>query len=184
MAQDNLIEPFMVEMSAILNNKRPPSERKLEEQRAMFLEGYIRFAEIFAQSELGDMEVDIAKLALYVFSPEFQYQMTYRIKNMDDVYKIIEEDILNGMPIWRYFKCSRKTAEILEKAFKIEVDEEERKIREKYICKRCKYFDEKYTDLGHYCVCKSNKRQWDRGRVGYHYYKKIKSCKYFEADGR
>jgi len=28
MAQDSLIEPFMIEMSSILNGKRPPSERK------------------------------------------------------------------------------------------------------------------------------------------------------------
>ncbi len=179
MALDNLIDPVYVEMSAILNGKRPPSERKLEEQRAMFLEGYIRFAEIFAQSELGDMEIDIAKLAMYIFSPEFKYQLTYQINNIDDVYKIIEEDILNGMPIWRYFKCSKSAMQILEDTFKRDVEEEERKIREKYICKRCKYLKEKYLDLGYTCKCTSDKK-WQLKRQGFHDYTKVKTCKYFE----
>lgn len=177
MALDNLIDPVYVEMSAILNGKRPPSERTLEKQRAMFLEGYIRFAEIFAQSELGDMDIDIAKLALYVFSPEFRYQTAYKIKNMNDVYKLIEEDILNGMPIWRYFKCSKRVKQILEDAFKTERDEEERRVKEMYICKRCRYLNEKHMHIGHYCVCRSPKRNIR----GYHDYTKIKKCKYFES---
>ena len=180
MAQDNLIEPFMVEMAAILNNKRPPSERKLEEQRALFLEGYIRFAEIFAQSELGNMEVDIAKLALYIFSPEFKYQTTYDIKNIDDIYMIIEDDILNGMPIWRYFKCSEKTMMMLEKNFADEAERKKRELEEKYICKRCKYLDEKNMDLGYMCRC--NSRDRNRLKRGYfHDYTKIKECKYFTS---
>jgi hypothetical protein len=182
MSQDNLIEPFMIEAAAILNNKRPPSERKLEEQRAMFLEGYIRFAEIFAQNELGSMEIDIAKLALYVFSPEFKYQMTYQIKNIDDVFKIIEEDILNGMPIWRYFKCSKRIMQIFEDTFRRDTEEEEQKIKEKYMCKRCKHLQEKYHDLGHYCVCRSRQREYKLGRSGYHDYTKIEDCKYFENE--
>jgi len=181
MGKDGLIEDFMIEASAILNGKRPPSERKLEEQRALFLEGYIRFAEIFAQNELGSMEIDIAKLALYVFSPEFKYQMTYNIKTLDDVYKIIEEDVLNGMPIWRYFKCSEKTMQILENSFKNEAEEEKRMLEEKYICKRCKHLREEYKDLGHYCVCRSRARECELGRSGYHNYEEIKECKYFKG---
>jgi len=174
--QDDLIDSVFTEMSAILNNKRPPSERKLEEQIAMFLEGYIRFAEIFAESELGNMEIDIKKLALYVFSPQFKYQMTYQIKNMDDVYKTIEEDILNGMPIWRYFKCSENIMKILEQTFKNDAENENKKIREKYICKRCKYLEEKYMDIGYMCRCKGNR--WKR--TGFHDYTKVKKCEMFE----
>ncbi len=181
MAQDSLIDDVFKHFAAVLNNKRPPSERKLEKQRAMFLEGYIKFAEIFAESELGNMEVDIAKLALYVFSPEFVYHTTYKIENIEDVYKMIEEDILNGMPIWRYFKCSDWTLSMLEKQFKNDIDEEEKRIKEKYICKRCKHFKEDYKDLGHYSVCKSRQRQIEKGR-DYHDYKKIKTCKYFNSE--
>ena len=176
MALDNLIDPVYVEMSAILNGKRPPSERKLEEQRAMFLEGYIRFAEIFAQSELGDMEIDIAKLALYIFSPEFKYQLTYQINNMDDVYKMIEQDILNGMPIWRFFKCSNNVLKILEDTFKKDLDDAEQETRKKYICKRCRHLEERNLDLGYMCRCNSR----ERGIRGFHDYTKIKKCKYFE----
>lgn len=146
----------------------------------MFLEGYIRFAEIFAQAELGDMEIDIKKLALYVFGPEFKYQQTYDIKIIDDVYGIIEDDILNGMPIWRYFKCSDNLSKILENTFKNEVDEEERKIKEKYICRRCIYLEEKYMDLGHMCRC--NNRERNTRRTGFHDYTKIKGCKYFKEN--
>ena len=67
---DDLAQDFMVEMAAILHGKDHLHSR-LEKKRAMFLEGYIRFAEIFAQSEIGDMEVDITKLALYIYSPNF-----------------------------------------------------------------------------------------------------------------
>lgn len=181
MSHDDLIDPIFTEMSAILRGKRPPSERKLEEQRAMFLEGYIRFAEIFAQSELGDMEVDIKKLALYIFSPEFKYQQTYDIKSIDDVYKMIEEDILNGMPIWRYFKCSNSLLRILEDTFKNDALEEERRIKEKYICKRCIYLEEKHLDLGYMCRCKNGERNNFR-RSAFHDYTKINKCKYFKEE--
>lgn len=179
MAQDSLIDDVFIEMAAILNNKRPPSERKLERQRAMFLEGYIRFAEIFAQSELGDMEIDIAKLALYIFSPEFAYQTTYNVKTIDDVYKIIEVDVLNGMPIWRYFKCSKETLKILEDTFKKDIYEAEQEIKQQYICKRCSYLEEKHLDLGYVCKCR-NKNRSERERIGFHDYTKVKECKYFE----
>jgi len=176
--QDDLIDNVFIEMSAILNNKRPPSERKLEEQRAMFLEGYIRFAEIFAESELGDMEIDIKKLALYVFSPDFKYKMTYQIKNINDVYKIIEKDILDGMPIWRYFKCSERIMKILENTFKNDAEEEEKKIKKKYICKRCKYLKEAHMDLGYMCKCTADKIH----RSGFHDYSKVKKCEKFEEN--
>lgn len=173
MAHDDLAQDFMVEMAAILHGKRPPSELELEKKRAMFLEGYIRFAEIFAQSEIGDMEVDITKLALYIYSPEFQYNLAYEINTMDDVYKIIEDDILYGMPIWRFFKCSPKMIDTLEKNFQTEMEEETRKIKEKFICKRCEYLREEFTSLGHYCVCRKKSR-------GYYDYTKIKKCKNFK----
>ncbi len=175
MAQDSITYDFLTEMSAILNGKRPPSERKMENLRAMFLEGYIKFAEVFAQSELGNMEIDIAKLALYIYSPEFNLQVAYQVKSIDDIYKLIEDDILNGMPIWRFFKCSEKTMQVLENAFNHEVEVEVKQ----YLCKQCQYLKEKFHDLGHYCVCTNRQREYKLGR-GYHDYREITDCEFFK----
>jgi hypothetical protein len=180
MAADGLVDNMLVEMAAILNNKRPPSERKRELQRALFLEGFIRFAEIFAQSELGDMEVNIAKIATYVYSPEFAYQESFEIRGINDVYRAIENDILNGMPIWRFFKCSKWTAEMLDRQFTFDAEEEKRRIEEKYICKRCRSLKEEYHDLGYLCKCTNRKREDKVGGSGFHNYKRIRSCKFFE----
>jgi hypothetical protein len=61
----------------------------------------------------------------------------------------------------------------LEKNFQTEMEEETRKIKEKFICKRCEYLREGFTSLGHYCVCRKKSR-------GYYDYTKIKKCKDFK----
>jgi hypothetical protein len=167
-------------MASILNGKRSPSERKKELQKALFLEGFIRFAEIFAQSEFGNMEVDIAKLATYVFSPEFACQESFEIGTINDVYQAIENDVLNGMPIWRFFKCSKWTAEMLERQFAFDVEEEKKRIGEKYICKRCRYLREEHRELGYLCTCTNSMRNFKLNKHGFHNYKRITSCRFFK----
>ena len=58
---------LLMDFALALGNKRTKSERKKELRKAMYMEGMIRFFEIFARSEIGNNYVaDIKKIAMYV----------------------------------------------------------------------------------------------------------------------
>jgi len=179
MSSDKLVDPVFESLGAILNGKKPKSQIETEKTRAMFLEAFIKFAEIYANNELGNMEVDIQKVGEYVYSTNFAYQNNFKIESVYDCFKLIEDDILNGMPIWRFMKCSEKQLSILENNFNNVIQEAEQKLIDTYICKSCNYLKEEHLDLGYICKC-TYQEKFTRKRSGFHDYSTVKSCEDYE----
>lgn len=176
---DKLIDPVFEGLGAILNNRKPKSQLRTEQTRAMYLEAFIKFAEIYANNELGNMEVDIQKIGEYIYSTNFAYQENLKIESVYDCFELIENDIINGLPIWRFMKCSEKQLKILENNFNNMIQEEEQRLTDTYICKSCRYLQEQYLDLGYMCKC-NYQEKFTRKRSGFHDYTTVKSCKDYE----
>ena len=122
--------------------------------KALFIEGLINFLSIYAQSEICEgIEVNIPLVSLYVNSPEFENVDCYSIKNLEDVYKIIEIEVLMGMPIWRFLKLSDYQLNLFEKNYENVLKERIAYLRENYPCKRCIYFREEDTPFGYLSQC-------------------------------
>lgn len=128
--------------------------------KALYIEGMINFLEIYAQSEIGEVEVNIPAIALYVNSPEFENVDCYMIKNIEDIYKIIELEILMGLPIWRFLKLSEYQMNIFEKNYERSLIENQKYLEENYPCKRCIYFREINTSLGYLTECNNLKDEF------------------------
>jgi hypothetical protein len=133
------------------------------EHKYLFLEAMIRFTEIFANEHLGDCKVDIAKVIQFAESPAFKLRVAWECKTLDDYYKLVEEMVLEGFPIWEYLKISEWTKNILHKEFVNEVKTEEETRQKKYKCYSCEYFKETNTMLG--TLYKCNKPKENQGML-------------------
>lgn len=118
---------------------------------------------IHGQIEYGTDAINIDKLAEYICSDE----MFARVFDCPDnqVDEIILDDILNGMPVWRFFNLPKWTENMLEKEYAQWVDrliEDARLQREadkrRYKCLQgCVYFSERDCSIGHFVKCKKTK---------------------------
>lgn len=97
--------------------------------RCMFLEAAIKFLEVYSLQEYGGYEVNIKEIAKFLFSDDFWIQ-TFDFKTIDDFYKSFENDILNGMPVWRFLKLPRKLMFQLELDFMMEQEKIKQKTKE------------------------------------------------------
>lgn len=114
----------------------------------IYLECFIKFVEIYGQNELGNCEVDIAKLGHYC-EDMFFHLKHFRLSSIEEIYKNIEQKILDSFPIWEYLKVSDWTKDMLKRNFQDEQINKEKELKEKYICYRdCAYFNRKNTSLG------------------------------------
>ena len=60
------------------------SDENKAERKAIFLEGLIRFLDIYAQTEIGEgIQIDIMKTALYVNSARFENDDLYEVDSVE-----------------------------------------------------------------------------------------------------
>lgn len=144
--------------------------------KALYIEGMINFLEIYGQSEIGEVEINIPAVALYVNSPEFENVDCYMIKDIEDVYKCLEIEILMGLPIWRFLKLSEYQMNIFEKNYEQTLIENQKYLEENYPCKRCIYFRELNTSLGYLTECNNVKDDWISNRDKHIDWTKITEC--------
>jgi len=118
--------------------------------RDKFLVAFIKFSEMWANNNIGNnIETDIDKLIEYVDSNQFQFLHSWEVISLDECYKLIEDLILGGFPIWDYFIIPEWTRNMLELSLKEELDQQEKELQLKYICLRgCKYFKARETSMG------------------------------------
>lgn len=113
--QDNYLYAPAAEM---LHSKKL-SENKKSKIRAMYLEALITFCNVYAQTEIGDgIDLDITKIALYINSPVFENEQMFYFKNIDQVYELLEQLVIYGLPIWRFLKLSDYQQDIFERQYK------------------------------------------------------------------
>lgn len=151
------------------------------ENKYLFLEAMIRFAEIFANENIGNCEVDIAKIVYFAESKQFKFRVAWDCKTIDDYYKLIENMVLDGFPIWDFLKISDWAKNMLNREFERQLSEEERYRKKIYKCYSCDYFEEHKTSLGILRKCNKPK---DRRRISPNResFEFKKSCKDFKKD--
>lgn len=122
-------------------------------KKSIYIEGLIRFLELYATNEIGEVEADIQKVSLWVNSPKFENIDIRKITDITSVYKMLEEDIINNIPIHRFLKLSSYQSKILEREHYDTLLNEYNKDCEEYPCLKCIWYDNGATSLGSFSKC-------------------------------
>lgn len=171
-------------VGSILNNTKL-TEYQIQKRKFLYIEGLIRFLELYAQNEIGDVEVDIEKIALWVNSPSFENVDVYRIKSIESVYKQLSDELVEyNIPLYRFLKLSKYQFEICEKEHFDQIQQSFAKDCETYPCLKCIWYENSETAFGTLSKCKLPKEritgQMMTHRQGFHdiTLKKNRTCKY------
>ena len=161
------------ELSAIgaMLHKEKLSPYQKQHRKFIYIEGLIRFLELYAQNEIGNVEVDIEKVALWVNSPAFENVDVYRIKSIKSVYKMLSDDIIErNIPLHRFLKLNEYQLRIFEKEHHQTLIDDFYKDCEKYPCLKCIWYENGITDFGRFSKCKLPQisRSFSFTRAGYH----------------
>lgn len=141
-------------IGSILNGKEL-SSHQIQERKFLYIEGLIRFLELYAQNEIGNVEVDIEKVALWVNSPYFENVDIYKITSIDKVYEMLTEDILNkNIPLYRFLKLSDYQLHIMEKEHRDILLQNFYEDASKYPCLKCIWYHTSLTQFGQTSTCR------------------------------
>lgn len=94
-------------------------------KKYLFLEAMIRFTEIFGNENIGNCEVDISQVISFAETQQFQLMMSWDCHTLDDYYKLIEDMVLDGFPIWNFLKISDWTKDMMKREFQKVLQEQE-----------------------------------------------------------
>ena len=172
----NVFEPF----AARLYGKKELKENTKLKRKFLYMEGLIRFLNLYCQNELGSGKVDIQKVCLWVNSPWFENHMLWSLRNIYDVYRYLERDILNNVPLYRLLDISDHLRELLEKDHIETLQQEMMQEAEKYPCLKCIWYNNQMISLGALSSCD---RPTSRGEIrphrsGYLEIHRVHSCRY------
>lgn len=171
-------------VGSLIHGKKLTDYQK-QKRKFLYIEGLIRFLEIYAQNEIGNVEVDIEKVALWVNSPNFENVDIYQITSIHKVFGMLTEDIIErNIPLYRFLKLSEY------QFLQLECEHQERLLQdfhtdcETYPCLKCVWYDAEMTSFGRVSKCKlpyeyiTRKVSWYRS--GYHDItaKRNRECKY------
>lgn len=172
-------------VGSILNRKKL-SDYQIQKRKFLYIEGLIRFLEIYAQNEIGNVEVDIEKVALWVNSPGFENVDIYKITNIHKVFEMLTDDLIErNITLHRFLKLSRY------QLLQLEHEHQERLLHdfhadcETYPCLKCIWYNNEMTSFGRISKCKlpreyiTRKTSWYSSN-GYHDItaKRNRECKY------
>lgn len=141
--------------------------------------------ELFAETELGSgCEVDVEAVANYVQSFRFFAGDMWGIKEKEEIYQVVTDDILSGFPVWQLLKIPDWTKNMLEREFAAEQERKRQEMINTYKCFTCKYYIRKETELGTWQECtwrpESNKRDFSLKPRRGAYFKLKRRCKNYE----
>ena len=154
-----------------------------QKRKFLYLEGLIRFLEMYATNEIGNVEVNIEKCSLYINSSEFENVDLYNITDINSVYKHLEEELLNNIPLFRFLNLSDYQKSIFEKEHHDLLMQSYEIDCAKYPCLKCIWYVYEQTPLGVLSKCNLPKEEitgkvfWNR-RAGVHYISRHTRCKY------
>ena len=128
-----------------------------------FYEVLKEFLEIYANEFIGNnTSINLENVAQYLNSNKYLARFKINSYTKDEIFKILEEDIVNGFPIWQLLNVSDWTKNILELEFASTVNKELEDNKNKYKCLTCKYYEEKHTSFGTILKCNVPKSRYDR----------------------
>lgn len=170
---------YASDLSAFMRSKKKLKPHTMLKRKCLYIEGIIRFLNLYCTNELGSGEVDITKVCLWVNSPWFENNMTWSIRNLDDVYRYLENDILAGVPLYRLLRISDHLRFILERDHIETLQESLLKDAEKTPCLKCIWYDSSVTQLGSTSACKRPSTGLsDVRNPGYFHIDKVRACKF------
>ena len=141
--------------AVMIHNGEEISDERKSELKGIYLEGLIRFLEIYANDEIGgDVEIDITKIALLVNSPSFENDDLYSYNNIEDIFKLLENLAIMGLPIWRFLKIGEYQMNMLERSYDKLREENLLKIAKQKSCFGCIWFENIDTPFGKLERCK------------------------------
>jgi len=156
---------------------------------------YARFYElvemlkIHGQIEYGTDDINVEALVAFINSN--RVMVRFMNCSPEEVAKGVTEDILDGMPVWKFFNLSPWTEKMLQKEYdeyRKEAEERYQKRKQealkKYKClQQCKYYNCCDTGYGTYIACeyKGNWMQSTRERSGDNF-KYLRKCSHYEKD--
>lgn len=121
-------------------------------RKLYFFDAFKDFILIYARNNIGSrIEVNTKAIAEYISS--FDYKIKINAENMtrNEIFEKLEEDLINGMPIWNFLKLTDWQVKFLSEELKETIIEKNKELEEKYICFRdCKYF----KNMGAFDKCK------------------------------
>lgn len=144
---------FLTDENLINNLTNKLDATELLKRKCLFIEGIIRFLQLYAQNEIGDVKVDIEKVALYVNSAAFENSEVVQYRTIEDVYSVLENDLYNNIPLFRFLKLSEHQRKIFEQDHYDLLLADYKKDCEIYPCLKCIWYDTDITSLGRYSVC-------------------------------
>ena len=140
-------------IGSFLNNEKL-TNNQIQERKFLYIEGLIRFLEIYAQNEIGNVEVDIEKIALWVNSPAFENVDIYKITSIDKVYEMLTTDIIDkNVPLYRFLKLSKYQLDLLEKEHYNIILNDFLIDSKKYPCLKCIWYENDETSFGTLSKC-------------------------------
>lgn len=158
------------------------SDNQKQHRKFLYLEGLIRFLELYGQNEIGNVELDYEKISLYINSASFENMDLRAVTSIDKVFKMLEEDLYNNIPLYRFFKLSDYQLQIFEKDHYQRLLARYLEDAEKCPCLKCIWYHSDIEDLGWTSVCsfpiEKVTNKWEMHRRGYLDISKIHNCEY------
>jgi len=167
--------------AANMIHSRKLSELTKNRFKYLFLEGMIKFLKMYAVNELGsDCDLDLYRIAMYVNSTRFENEDVYGIKSLDDIYYILTEEILIGVPIWRFIKLSQSQLNILESEYSDNLNKLKEILEKEKSCRMCYFYSSHDTPFGSIERCGYEEPgKWRSYRDREFDSFKVKDCKFF-----
>jgi len=175
----NYMEANWCPRATILLHGEELSKEEQEKRKAIFLEGLIRFLDIYAQTEIGEgIEIDIVKVALHINSACFENDDLYKITSINDVYHLLESLTIIGLPIWRFLKLTDYQKKIFETGYHELLISLKKKAADESPCYGCIWYSEEDTFLGLLRKCNKPETEFVEKRKGAHDPNMILDCKW------
>ena len=119
----------------IIKKKILDNRIKWLSKQLFFFEAVKEILELFCQIEIGsECELNYDVIANYLMSEKF-YSEFWSITEKEEIYKIVTDDIINGLPIWNFINMSDERRKIIVGNEAKKKEEE----KNKYLCSSCEY---------------------------------------------
>lgn len=149
-------------------------------KQLMIISAMIDMLRLFADNEIGGQyEINFDKLCNYIDSIRCVSDY-FECDTEEDVYNKFTEDIYNGLPVWRFLILPEWTANMVEKSFNTECQNEYEQLLKTYKCLTCKYYKEQKTMMGILPKCTFKVRDGHKLPRTHKPFDLRKSCKNYE----
>lgn len=150
-----------------------------------YFKAFLQILEIWASENVGnEIEVDFEKLWAYVSSENGILRKvinTDRNNSEEALFKLVENDIIDGCPVWEFLIIPEWTKRMLEIEFSKTIEQakiDNINYLKQFICTTCEHLITTELSLGtvHRCNCRERRGIVDFERV----FELQKKCKFYK----